>query len=203
VLYQRFTKYWSHGSHEDSDEHVQVLYPPNSGVRAQLPTEVPERLRELYGEAAAVEHISPNSAAFLCRRQLEIVLRQQLKTKRGMLGTLIDQYSSAQTLPPLVADLMNTIRCFGNVAGHGEQDDSGEWIDVEVGEAAYMLDALPHIYRFVYVEPAVRELMRQRAEAKNKGKNPGSLSAASQFVLAQTPPAPQETAERDEDGLPL
>lgn len=183
----------------------QVVYPAESG-RILVDEEVPLDLRELYAEAGRIEALSPNGAAFLGRRILERVLREQLKSSSGTpLAKLIDEYIRTSSLPAELDQLMHDVRSFGNIAAHPLESIDNQILDVEPQEATYVLDVIAELLNFIYVRPTKQRRMRERYEAKNAGRVPESSSEPRGISVVESaskknPPAPTPF---DSDDLPF
>jgi hypothetical protein len=77
VVYQTETWEQSGGWQGNKERTLEVIFPRGAGTRADLPEDVPLELRRQYDEAASIETLSPNGAAFLCGRILERALRPE------------------------------------------------------------------------------------------------------------------------------
>jgi hypothetical protein len=174
-----------------------VIFPANSH-RADLPEEVPASLRELFREAAAIEHLSPNGSAFLARRILEQTLRDRFGMPRAKLVNLIDKFLQEESASAALHQMMHDIREFGNIAGHPAQDQQGEWTTIDPVEASYTLDVVAEVLDHIYVKPARRQTMRERWESKKRGEAP-VLQATSQIVVGGRELLPPVPAPVDDD----
>jgi len=133
----------------ESDE---VVYPMLT-TRFVEP-EVPEIYRKDYIEASRVLSISPKASAALSRRLLQSILRQEFKIKRKRLVEEIDEFISLPGIPSHLAEAVDAIRNVGNFAAHPLKDTStGEIVDVEPGEAEWLLDVLEALFDFAFVQP--------------------------------------------------
>jgi hypothetical protein len=121
-----------------------------------------------YREAAEVLPISPKASAALSRRCLQSVLRD----KGGVTPT--DLYGEIEQvlaigMPTYVADRLHDLRGFGNFAAHPTMARAtGDIIDVEPGEAEWMLDVLDSVFDHFYVKPAAAADARRKLEAKKQ-----------------------------------
>ena len=69
-------------------------------------------------------------------------------------------------LPPYLAEAVDAVRVIGNFAAHPiKSKSSGEIVDVEDGEAEWLLDTLEALFQFYFVQPAV---LQKRKEAMNQ-----------------------------------
>ena len=74
-----------------------------------------------------------------------------------------------------MAKSVEAIRVIGNFAAHPvKSTNSGTVVDVEPGEAEWLLEVLEGLFDFYFVQPAVLKKKREALEAKLKeaGKPP-------------------------------
>jgi len=200
IIYQVLYEDDSMSNYDVIVETRELVYPRLVSTRSELPATVPEKLRNLYNEAARIEQTSPNGAAFLARRILEQVLRDHLGTKRR-LTDLIDDYMTAEALPGTLHQLMHDVREFGNIAGHPGQSTDGDWIDVDGPEATYTLDVVAELLDYIYVRPELQRDMRERWQSKKRGESPSKT-----VLIEQRPPSKDvggSPSNDDLDNLPF
>jgi hypothetical protein len=152
-----------------------VLYfaRPRNAVRP-IPADVVSPFSTDYGEACAVLELSPKASAALSRRLLQHILKEKGGAKKR---DLIDQID--ELLPKLPAHLqdLHAIRQIGNFAAHPSKDkNTGEIVEVEPGEAEWLLDIVERLFEHYFVQPAVR--VKQLEELNKK------------LVAAGKPPLP-------------
>ncbi len=148
---------------------------PRVGARPKAPPEVDAVAAEDYNEACLVVGDSPKAAAALGRRCLQHVLREKAGVNPTDLSKEIQQVLDEGLLPSYLADSLDAVRNIGNFAAHPiKGTNSGEVVDVEPGEAEWVLETLDSLFDFVYVQPAV--IARKRAALNEKladaGKRP-------------------------------
>ena len=78
-----------------------------------------------------------------------------------------------QQLPSHLAGAIDAIRNLGNFAAHPLKDtNTGEIVDVEPGEAEWLLDVLEQLFDFYFVQPEVlgrkRDELNEKLEAAGK-----------------------------------
>jgi len=152
---------------------VSFLYPRSTA--RPVPTDVPEPFRGDYLEASAVLGDSPKASAALSRRNLQHILREEAKVKHADLSAEIDEILKRGTLPSHLADAIDAIRQIGNFAAHPiKSQTSGAVVEVEPGEAEWLLDVLDSAFDFWFVQPAILKLKRDALNQKlsNVGKPP-------------------------------
>jgi len=152
--------------------HLAHLYPngnietkfliyPKIGSRTPLSSDVPEEFAKDYKEACLVISDSPKASAALSRRCLQNILREKAKVRVQDLSKEIDEVLSTKKLPSYLAEGLDAIRNVGNFAAHPiKSSSSGEIVDVEPGEAEWLLDILEGLFDFFFVQPA--ELQRKK-----------------------------------------
>ena len=148
-----------------------VVWPLGSGRLS--PPDVPASVAADFREASAVLPVSPKASAALSRRCLQSVLREEGRVRPRGLHDEIEEVLSRGDLPTYVSDVLHALRQFGNLAAHPEtQKGTGEVIEVEVGEADWMLDALEAVFDHYYVKPAET---RRRLEDLERKRHPDQL----------------------------
>ena len=145
--------------------HRITIYPTYSS-RPKAPLEVDEHIAQDYNEACLVLSLSPKASAALGRRCLQSILRDKAGVKKASLIKEIDEFLSNPQVPTFIAGGVDAIRNIGNFAAHPQKDMiSGEIIDVNPGEAEWILDVLESLFDFYYVQP---EKLRRNREALNE-----------------------------------
>lgn len=143
-----------------------IAYPPKATGRKPLSPDVPDPFASDYKEACLVLSDSPKASAALSRRCLQNILREKAKVKHQDLSKEIDEVLSSGQLPSHLAGSIDAIRHVGNFAAHPIKSTStGSIVEVEAGEAEWLLDVLEGMFQFYFVSPA--ELQRKK-EALNK-----------------------------------
>jgi hypothetical protein len=142
-----------------------MIYPRGKG--RPLP---PEFVRDHSGlatdfaEAVEVLTSSRKASAAISRRCLQIILTSAGGAKKRDLADQIDEV--LPSLPVQIAHNVDAIRHVGNFAAHPMKSTStGTIVDVEDGEAEWLLDVLEELIDFYYVGPAKAA---ERRDALNK-----------------------------------
>jgi hypothetical protein len=142
-----------------------MIYPKNISRRPLSP-DVPTKFADDYKEACTVLADSPKASAALSRRCLQSILREQAKVKPQDLSKEINEVLASNQLPSYLTGAIDAVRSLGNFAAHPIKSTStGEIVDVEPGEAEWLLDVLDGLFDFYFIGPA--ELQRKR-DALNK-----------------------------------
>jgi hypothetical protein len=130
---------------------------------------VPEQHAADYREACLVVVDSPKASAALSRRCLQHLLREQAKVKPAELANEIQEVLDSKTLPSYLANALDAVRNIGNFAAHPIKSKStGEIVEVEPGEAEWLLDTLEGLFDFYFVQPAVLQRKKDALNEKLK-----------------------------------
>ena len=109
---------------------------------------------------------SPKASAALSRRCLQNLLRDHAHVKPGNLDNEIQQLLDYSKLPSHLAEAIYAIRVVGNFSAHPiKSTNSGEIIDVEPGEAEWLLDTPEGLFDFYFVQPAI---LKRKKDALNE-----------------------------------
>jgi len=139
---------------------------PLSSSRPPVPSEVDEKFAKDYNEASMILNLSSKASAALSRRCLQNILRDKAGVKPGNLANEIQQIIDSKSLPSHLSESIDAIRNIGNFAAHPlKSTSSGEIVDVESGEAEWLLDVLEALFDFYFVQPA---LLKLKKDALNK-----------------------------------
>ena len=136
---------------------------------------MPDVFAQDYKEACLVFVDSPKASAALSRRCLQHLLREKAGVKKSDLSTEIDEVLQMKQLPTHLAEDVDAIRHLGNFAAHPiKSTNTGEVVDVEPGEAEWLLGLLEGLFDFYFVQPAISKRKRDALNAKLKdaGKPP-------------------------------
>jgi hypothetical protein len=158
-----------------SDDSIDVQLWPDTVVRPVHPEVEAEAagLASDFREAVSVFSRSKKASAALSRRCLQFVLVHKGGVTEKDLAKQIDQV--LPSLPSSLAANVDAIRHVGNFAAHPmKSQTSGEIVDVEDGEAEWLLDVLEELFDFYYVAPAQAAAKRAALNAKlaSLGKPP-------------------------------
>ena len=139
---------------------------PLGSNRLPVPKEVDEKFANDYKEACLTLAFSPKASAALSRRCLQNILRDKARVKAGDLSNEIQEVITNNSLPSHLTESIDAIRNIGNFAAHPQKSRStGEIVDVEYGEAEWLLDVLESLFDFYFVQPS---LIRLKRDALNK-----------------------------------
>ncbi len=155
------------------EQSVEIVYP--KFTTRFIENEVPESYRSEFKEATAILNLSPKASAALSRRMLQNILHQQYRIEKRSLADEIDEFIHMQGVPSHLAGAVDAIRNIGNFGAHPIKDtNTGEIVDVEPGEAEWLLDVLESLFDFAFVQPKRLEERKQKLNDKLKqiGKPP-------------------------------
>lgn len=163
------------GNKNDGTTITEHMIHPKQISRTSIPSEVENDFSEDYGEACLILNDSPKASAALSRRCLQNILRQKAGIKERDLHAEIDKAIKSNVFPGHIADVLDAIRHFGNFGAHPIEDtQTGSIINVEVGEAEWLLDIIEELFDFYYVQP--KRIQTRKDELNKKlakaGKNP-------------------------------
>ena len=118
--------------------------------------DMPNDVKEIYGEAAAVANKSPRAAAALLRLALQ-ELCKELDSPSKNLHEQINHLVKSQKLPSIVIEAMDVVRLVGNDAVHPDRVG----VDIESDSGV-----VPALFRFINLitEKAISEPNRMKAE---------------------------------------
>ncbi len=140
---------------------------PRHGARKPPPPEVPQQYAGDYQEASLVLDDSPKASAALSRRCLQNIIREHFGIKDRTLDKEIEALLATGKLPSYVAEVVDAVRTVGNLAAHPTKDQhTGEIVDVEPGEAEWLLEVLDSLFDFCFVQPARQEQKKAALNAK-------------------------------------
>ncbi len=139
---------------------------PFASSRPPVPPEVEAIFANDYYEACLILTLSPKASAALSRRCLQNILREKASVKKGDLATEIQQVMDSRTLPSHLSESIDAIRNVGNFAAHPSKSTStGEIVEVEIGEAEWLLDVIEALFDFYFVQPSI---LKAKRDALNK-----------------------------------
>lgn len=146
--------------------HKRIMIYPKELKHDIARPEVPKEIADDFNEAVMTLNDSPKASAALSRRCLQNLLREKAKVKPGKLYDEIQELLDRKELPSYLAKDLDYVRIIGNFAAHPEKSEkSDEIIQVEPGEAEWILDILEGLFDFYYVQP---EIMKKKRENLNK-----------------------------------
>jgi len=141
------------------------IYP--LGSARPLAPEVPEIYRNEFLEACKVEGVSPKASAALSRRLLQQLLRDELNLESTNLATQVGEFIVLPGIPSYLSEAVDAIRNIGNLAAHPlKATSTGEIVDVEPGEATWLLDVLEALFDFMFVQPVRLDARKKELNAK-------------------------------------
>jgi hypothetical protein len=114
--------------------------------------------------------LSPKASAALSRRILQNIIREDFNIERRDLAKEIDSFIALPGIPSYLADAVDAVRNIGNFAAHPLKDtNTGEVVDVEPGEAEWLIEVLDALFDFKFVQPRRLAERKQKLNEKLKG----------------------------------
>lgn len=126
----------------------------------------PERYKNEFIEACRVLLLSPKSSAALSRRLLQYILREHYGIPKSNLFDEIEEFIKQKDVPADLAKNVDEVRKVGNFAAHPLKYHTGEIVDVEPGEADWLLEVLESLFDFAFVQPARSKAKKKRLNEK-------------------------------------
>jgi hypothetical protein len=150
-----------------------VVYP--KATSRPVPSEVPNPFARDFGEASLVLADSPKASAALSRRLVQHIIREKAGITRPNLSQEIDDLINSGHVPSHLADAIDGVRNIGNFSAHPiKSTNTGDIVDVEPGEAEWLLETIEGLFDFYFVQPAILKKKREALNAKlaEAGKPP-------------------------------
>jgi Domain of unknown function (DUF4145) len=155
-----------------SKESREFLLWPRVSSRAPVPADVPEEYASLAREAGLILTDSPRASAALSRRCLQQLLRNKAGAPPSDLYHEIEWAIQNAGLPTHASECLHDLREIGNMAAHQNKSTAtGDYVEVEPGEAEWTLETLDALFDHYFVGPA-RTAARKAALAAKLGKTP-------------------------------
>jgi len=166
---------WMGNVTREPEEHgYKLIYPSTTG-RPLLPPEVPADYRDAYVETCHVLTVSPKASAALSRRLVQQFIQQELQISKKDLATEIKEVVSQKLLHPSLLSDLDHVRIVGNWAAHpNPNQQTGEIVDVEPGEAEYIVDLLERLLTTHFVDQARSAKMHAALTTKNQVHPPAA-----------------------------
>ena len=160
------------GHKNDGTEIMKQRIYPKQISRTAIPSDVEKEFADDYAEACLVLNDSPKASAALSRRCLQNILRRKAGITEKDLHTEIEKAISGNVFPSHISDVLDAVRHFGNFGAHPITDiQTGSIIDVESGEAEWILDIIEELFDFYYVQP--KRIRARKDELNKKLKSAG------------------------------
>jgi hypothetical protein len=171
IVVRRFGQYWQQGYNDDvsrelSHEREEIIFPPVKRSKA-VDSSVPARYKSDFLESYAVLDVSPKASAAISRRLLQDILENHFNLKASNLASEIDLFLKLSGIPSCLAGQVDAVRIIGNFAAHPlKNTNTGEVIDVEPGEAEWLLETLETLFDYAFVQPKRMEKQRNKLNSK-------------------------------------
>lgn len=179
---QRLIVVWISEGKGGGEETIVGLIRPRGRSRP-LVEDVPESYRDQFAEAVETMTVSAKASAALSRRLLQRTIHEQAGVRGRNLDQEIQMVIDSGKLPDDLADDLDAIRTTGNFAAHPIKSQStGEIVDVEPGEAEWLLDVLEELFEQYFVKPAARKAKRDAMNAKLKDAGKAKLKGTTDAI---------------------
>ena len=152
----------------EADRELRRIYPLRSN-HPPVPAGTPAHIARAYEEAAHVLQVSPNAAAALARRALQLILREVSGVRQANLKAEIE--ATRGTLPPWIIEALDNVRKVGNFALHPEKDEmTGTVVETEPGEAELTVSLVEALLQHLFAgRDAASRLAQALASKKAAG----------------------------------
>ena len=155
-------------SFDEPHRHTELTAYP-IGTTRPVPPEVEGEFASDFREASLVIGDSEKASAALSRRCLQNLLREKAEATANSLAAQIQEVLNSGNLPSHLANAIDGVRAIGNFAAHPiKSERTGEVIEVEPGEAEWLLETLEGLFDFYFVQPAN---LKKKRDALNKKLN--------------------------------
>ena len=151
-----------------------IVYPEVPPKSFDSP-DVPDTYLQEFNEAAAVLRVSAKASAALSRRILQRLLKEHLNLSNNSLAAQIRDFIKLPGVPSYLVEAVDAIRNIGNIAAYPQKDkNTGAIVDVEPGEAEWILEVIEQLFDFIFIQPKKLEENKHRLNEKLKeiGKPP-------------------------------
>jgi len=164
---------WTYDEVADETEiSEESLLWPRASSRPPVAPDVPEQYASLAREAGLILTDSPRASAALSRRCLQQLLRDKAGAPAGKLNNEIEWAIANAGLPSHATECLHDLREIGNMAAHPNKSTAtGDYLEVEPGEAEWTLDTLDALFDHYFIGPA-RTAARKAALAAKLKKAP-------------------------------
>lgn len=143
------------------------IYPDES--KFGFPEFIPKKYMEDYEESIKVLSASPKASAALSRRLLQLILRDKFKIVKKTLSEEIEEFINLEGIPSHITDAIDAIRHIGNLAAHPtKNNNTGEIVNVEPGEAEWLIEVIEALFDFSFVQPKKLEQRKNDLNLKLK-----------------------------------
>ena len=157
---------WGKNDKNDFEEKKREMVIPRTVVPV-IPAGVPSILSTQFIEATVILKDSPRASAALSRRCLQTLLREYAQVKSTDLADEIQQVLNQKALPSYLAERIDYVRTIGNFGAHPiKSKDTGEIVEVEPGEAEWLLETLEGLFDFYFAQPAKLKDIKGRLNEK-------------------------------------
>ncbi|WP_282040069.1 DUF4145 domain-containing protein [Saccharicrinis aurantiacus] len=148
----------------------QILYPTSKDIFNSK--YIPSKHYNDYEESYKVIGISPKASAALNRRVLQNILREHFGIKKRNLCDEIETFIHMENIPSHITDAVDAVRNIGNIAAHPiKNQTTGEIVEVEPGEAEWLLEVIEALFDFCFIQP--EKIKKRRNELNEKLKSLG------------------------------
>lgn len=143
----------SGGDYFHRPERFSLVWP----AKGELHAAVPDRIKEIYREAARIKKLSANGFANQIRRALEAVCKDQGETK-GSLADKLKELATKNKIPPVLTEMTEIIRRLGNRGSHDDEDVESQYVEP-------MDEFFRAVVEYVYIAPEKLKAVKTTLDA--------------------------------------
>jgi hypothetical protein len=167
VVMLKIGKYrWVDDKGEVNEVQQELVIYPKTVLRIIEPR-IPEEYRNAFNEANSVLSVSTKASAALSRRLLQQTLRDKYGIEKHDLSKQIDEFINLPNMPIEISGAVDAIRNVGNFAAHPlKYTNTGEIVEIENGEAEWLLDVLEELFDFTFVKPEKAKTKKDELNSK-------------------------------------
>ena len=149
------------------------------GKSRPLSSDVPAAYADRFQKAVQVLPLAADASAALSRRLLQDLIREEAEITKRDLYTEVQELLDSNALPSDLANDLDAIRTVGNFAAHSIKSQStGQVVDVEIGEAEWLIEVLEELFDFYFLRPKERQRRRDKLNEKLRDAGKDELKAA-------------------------
>ena len=168
--YEYINTYYAISENDEGEWDIlseQMIFPNKS--KFSFPEHIPEKYLTDYEESVKVLSASSKASAALSRRLLQLILREEFKISKRNLSDEIEAFLNLEGIPSHLTDAIDAVRNIGNLAAHPTKNlNTGEIVNVEPGEAEWLIEVIEALFDFCFVQPKKLKQRREELDLKLK-----------------------------------
>jgi len=118
-----------------------------------IPQEIDTAYHDDYRQAMLICELSPKASAALSRRILQMVLHKEYQINDTNLYEALKKFKQKIDIPSYIKINIDAVRHIGNMAVHPIENSVGTIIDIDTGDADWLLLILEDLFEFTFIRP--------------------------------------------------